>query len=83
MPTPLIKRPGAKSINFAASVIETDVCAVCISLPYEMKSGQEIGFGAENIMPVQEHYGCVGVGVPTRLMVITVHLDMAFAWDIG
>ena len=48
-----------------------------------MKFGQEIGFGAENILPVQVHYGCVGAGVPTRVMVETVHLGMAFASDIG
>ena len=80
----MTKRPGAKSQNSAASVTVTDVCGPIISPPYEPKSGQEIGLGAGNILPVQVHYGCVGAGVPTRVIVITAHLlGMAFASDIA
>lgn len=42
---------------------------------------------AFNILPVQVHYGSIGVGVPTRVIVITVHMSVmtfqAFAVHIG
>ena len=52
-------------------------------MPLEEKSGQEIGFWATNIMPVQVHYASIGASGPTRSSVITRHTRVAFAPDIG